>query len=165
MTFNYDTRLRHLSVGFWGVIDCPLKCEVREQFDGQNTLPIWRVSGRKPEKSCTTNTKQYISTSRWAFPCSRQIETSMVVDQYTSDPCQYWSKDVATKDTIWIHTYMERQGVATKTYIVDLRHYQYIATTNIKWIYVTIKLISWQLGYQKWQVMESQGLQFLSWMT
>jgi len=60
-------------MGFWGVTDCPLKCKVREQFDGRNTLQIWRWSERRLEGSCTIDNQYiYMSTPRRAFPCLGQ---------------------------------------------------------------------------------------------
>jgi len=64
-------------VGIWGVIDCPLKCEVIEQCDDQNTLLIDDAddTGEELEKSYKSdNQPQYInmSTLRREFPCLGQ---------------------------------------------------------------------------------------------
>jgi len=75
VTRSYDTYLRQTSMGIC-VTDCPLKYEVREQYDDRNALLIDDLdnTGGEPKQSCKNdNQQQYMimSTLRRAYPMLR----------------------------------------------------------------------------------------------
>ena len=68
--------LRHLSVGIWGVIDCPLKFEIKEQCDDQNALvsdDLDNKGGESEQSYKNENQQQYMkmTTLRQAFTMLR----------------------------------------------------------------------------------------------
>ena len=79
-------------MGIWGVIDCPLKHEVREQYDDQSALPINDLdnTGEELEQSCKNNNQQQymiMSTLRRAYPMLKtKTDSNMAADQYNADP-------------------------------------------------------------------------------
>jgi len=82
-TLSYDTYLRQTSVGIWGVTDCPLKYEVRGQYDDRNALLIDDLdnTGGEPEQSCKNNNQQQymiMSTLRRAYP---MLSTKLICDK------------------------------------------------------------------------------------
>jgi hypothetical protein len=71
---------------------CPLKCEVRRETDGRNTLQILQCKGVELENlEEAANNHQtiliYVPFLRQAYLCSEyEMTQSTVADQYTVDP-------------------------------------------------------------------------------
>jgi len=79
-------------MGIWGVTDCPLKSEVREQYDDRNALLIDDLDNTRgeSEQSCKNNNQQQymiMSTLRRAYPMlSTKTDSNMAADLYNADP-------------------------------------------------------------------------------
>ena len=84
--------MRQTSVGIWGVIDCPLKCEIREQYDDQNDLLIDDLDnkGGELERSCKkwqpTTIYDDVNTEAGISHAQEKNDSSMAANLYTVDP-------------------------------------------------------------------------------
>jgi len=89
--------LRHLSydrwtsVGIWGVTDCPLKYEVRDNMMTEVLYQLMTWTKRRRNRSGaaqkTTNSNIMMSALRRAYPMLRtKTDSSMAADQYNADP-------------------------------------------------------------------------------
>ena len=91
-TLGYDTYLRQTSVAIWGVTYCPLKNEVREQYDDRNALLVDDLDNTEgePKQSCKkqqpTTIYNNVNTEAGISHAHDKTNSSMAVDLYNADP-------------------------------------------------------------------------------